>query len=180
MLRLAHAAGTSMALVAVLVWSWSGSTDAASGSAVAASPATSISVPGGSFLRDAHGRVVLMHGVNLMYKVPPYEIVTSGTGINVLTNAEATSIASDGFDVVRLGILWKGLEPGTAPVNDPAICTPGKPKAAGPGQFDAKIFNAYMTKLEQTISLLAQHGVYSLIDMHQDAMNEVFAGEGFP
>ena len=35
-------------------------------------------------------------------------------------------------------------------------------------------------KLEQTISLLARHGVYSLIDMHQDAMNEVFAGEGFP
>ena len=37
-----------------------------------------------------------------------------------------------------------------------------------------------MTKLEQTISLLARHGIYSLVDMHQDAMNEVFAGEGFP
>ena len=69
-----------------------------------------------------------MHGVDLMYKLPPYEIVTSGTGTNVLTNAEAASIASDGFDVVRLGIFWKGLEPGTAPMNDPAICTPGKPK----------------------------------------------------
>ncbi len=121
-----------------------------------------------------------MHGVDLVYKLPPYEIVTSGTGVNLLTNAEAASIASDGFDVVRLGILWKGLEPGTAPMNDPAICTPGKPKVAGPGQFDMKIFNAYMTKLEQTISLLARHGIYSLIDMHQDSMNEVFAGEGFP
>ena len=82
--------------------------------------------------------------------------------------------------MVRLGIIWKGLEPGTAPMNDPAICTPGKPKVAGPGQFDVKIFNAYMTKLEQTISLLARHGIYSLVDMHQDSMNEVFAGEGFP
>ena len=101
-------------------------------------PVGPISAPGGSFLRDAEGRVVLMHGVNLMYKVPPYEIVTSGTGINVLTNTETASIASDGFDVVRLGILWKGLEPGTASMNDPAICAPGKPKAAGPNQFDAK------------------------------------------
>jgi endoglycosylceramidase len=121
-----------------------------------------------------------MHGVDLMDKLSPYEIVTSGTGFNVLTNTEAASIASDGFDVVRLGIFWKGLEPGTASMNDPAICTPGKPKAAGPGQFDAKTFDTYMTKLEQTISLLARYGIYSLVDMHQDSMNEVFAGEGFP
>ena len=169
-----------MALAAVLVWSWSGSARASSSSPVTTGPVAPVSAPGGSFLRDAHGRVVLMHGVDLMYKLPPYEIVTSGAGVNVLTNAEAASIASDGFDVVRLGILWKGLEPGTAPMNDPAICTPGKPKAAGPGQFDLTIFNAYMTKLEQTISLLARHGIYSLVDMHQDSMNEVFAGEGFP
>ena len=115
-----------MALVAILVWSWSGSAGAASGSLVTAGPVAPVSAPGGSFLRDAHGRVVLMHGVDLMYKLPPYEIVTSGTGVNVLTNAEAASIASDGFDVVRLGIFWKGLEPGTAAMNDPAICTPGK------------------------------------------------------
>jgi endoglycosylceramidase len=169
-----------MALVALLICSWSRGAGAASDSPVNAAAVAPISAPGGSFLRDTHGRVVLMHGVDLVYKLPPYEVVTSGTGINVLTKAEAASIASDGFDVVRLGILWKGLEPGTAPMNDPAICTPGKPKAAGPGQFDAKIFNAYMTKLEGTISLLARYGIYTLVDMHQDAMNEAFAGEGFP
>ena len=36
-------------------------------------------------------------------------------------------MASLGFDVVRLGIIWKGLEPGHDPINDPSICTPGKP-----------------------------------------------------
>jgi endoglycosylceramidase len=177
--RLAQAAGVSMALVAVLALSGGSSVGAASPSADTPRPVP-VSAPGGPFLRDADGRVVLMHGVDLMYKLPPYEVVTSGTGINVLTQAEAASIASDGFDVVRLGIFWKGLEPGTAPMNDPAICTPGKPKQAGPGQFDAKIFDSYMTKLERTIALLARYGIYSLIDMHQDAMNEVFAGEGFP
>lgn len=143
-------------------------------------PVGPISAPGGPFLRDAEGRVVLLHGVNLVYKRPPYEVVTTGTGTNVLTNHQAASMAADGFDVVRLGILWKGLEPGTAPMNDPAICTPGTPKAAGPGQFSAKVFDRYMAKLEKTIALLARHGIYSLVDMHQDSMNEVFAGEGFP
>ncbi len=37
-----------------------------------------------------------------------------------------------GFNVVRLGIIWKGLEPGTDPINDPAICTPGRPDRRGP------------------------------------------------
>ena len=178
--RLARTAGALLALIVVLVCSGSGSAGAASDSPETVGPVAPISAPGGSFLRDAHGRVVLMHGVDLMYKLPPYEIVTSGRGTNVLTKAEAASIASDGFDVVRLGILWKGLEPGTAPMNDPAICTPGTPKAAGPDQFNAEIFNSYMSELEQTISLLAHYGIYSLVDMHQDAMNEVFAGEGFP
>jgi endoglycosylceramidase len=105
MRRLAQA-GASVALLAVLVWSWSGPAGAASDSALSDGPAAPVSAPGGSFLRDAHGRVVLMHGVDLVYKLPPYEIVTSDTGVNVVTNAEAASIASDGFDVVRLGILW--------------------------------------------------------------------------
>jgi endoglycosylceramidase len=143
-------------------------------------PTGLIAASNGPFLHDTAGRVVIMHGVNLTYKLPPYEIVTSGKGINVLTDAEVKSMASDGFDVVRLGILWKGLEPGTAPMNDPTICAPGKPRATGPGQFNATVFNSYMSKLSKTISLLASYGIYSLIDMHQDAMNEVFAGEGFP
>jgi len=178
--RNAIVVGVSAALVAIVLWTASGSAGAATTSQVTPGLAAPVNTPGGSFLRDADGRVVLMHGVDLMYKLSPYEIVTSGAGVNVLSNVEAASIAADGFDVVRLGIFWKGLEPGTAPMNDPAICTPGRPKAAGLAQFNTKIFNTYMTKLEQTISLLAQHGIYSLVDMHQDAMNEAFAGEGFP
>jgi endoglycosylceramidase len=169
-----------MALTAALIWAGSGFAAASLRSQKTDDEVTPVSASDGPFLRDGDGRVVLMHGVDLMYKLPPYEVVTSGLGVNVLTNAEAASIASDGFDVVRLGIFWKGLEPGNAPMNDPAICTPGKPSASGHGQFDAKIFDAYMAKLEQTISLLARHGIYSLVDMHQDSMNEVFAGEGFP
>jgi endoglycosylceramidase len=131
-------------------------------------------------MEDRYGRVVLMHGANLVYKVPPYEVVVQGSGPNVLTPAEARRMASLGFDVVRLGVLWKGLEPGTAPMNDPSICTPGPPKPGGPGQFDASVFESYLRRLDGTIALLARYGIYSLIDMHQDVYSEVFAGEGAP
>ena len=45
--------------------------------------------------------------------------------------AHASLMARLGFNVVRLGMTWKGLEPGTAPSNDPAICTPGTPQDPG-------------------------------------------------
>jgi endoglycosylceramidase len=138
------------------------------------------SAPGGRFVEDRYGRIVLLHGVNLVYKVPPYEVVVGGGGINSLTPDEAQRLASLGFDVVRLGIIWKGLEPGTAPMNDGAICTPGAPRSQSPHQFDPATFEAYLQKLDATVSLLGSYGVYSLIDMHQDVYNEAFGGEGAP
>jgi endoglycosylceramidase len=118
--------------------------------------------------------------VDLVYKIPPYEIEVRGTGRNVLTAAEAERMAQLGFNVVRLGIIWKGLEPGTDHINDAAACAPGAPRGPGPDEFNAKIFDAYMNNLEATVSLLARYGISSLIDMHQDVFNEAFGGEGAP
>lgn len=136
--------------------------------------------PGGPELVDAKGRAVLFHGVDLVYKIPPYEVEVSGSGRNVLTPDEAERMAQLGFTVVRLGIIWKGLEPGTDPINDPSICKLGTPGSSGPDQFDAHTFDAYMNRLQATVALLARYGIYSLIDMHQDVDNEVFGGEGAP
>ncbi|HEV3281477.1 MAG TPA: cellulase family glycosylhydrolase [Acidimicrobiales bacterium] len=143
-------------------------------------PVGPLRAPGGQQLIDRDGRTVLLHGVNLVYKIPPYEVEVSGTGRNVLTAKEAQRIAQLGFNVVRLGVIWKGLEPGTAPINDAAICTPGAPRASGPGQFDGDTFGTYISRLEATVALLARYGISSLIDMHQDVYNEVFGGEGAP
>ncbi len=143
-------------------------------------PVGPLRAPGGPELVDRDGRVVLLHGVDLVYKIPPYEVEVNGTGRNVLTPAEAQRMAQLGFTVVRLGVIWKGLEPGTDPINDPAICTGGAPDPSGVDQFDAAVFDAYMTRLQDTISLLARYGIYSLIDMHQDVYNEAFGGEGAP
>ncbi len=129
---------------------------------------------------DQEGRAVLLHGVDLVYKIPPYEVEVQGSGRNTLTPPEAQRMAQLGFNVVRLGVIWKGLEPGTDPINDPAICTPGAPGKSGSDQFDARHFDTYMGRLEATVSLLARYGISSLIDMHQDVYNEVFGGEGAP
>jgi endoglycosylceramidase len=146
----------------------------------ATGPVGPLRAPGGPALVDRYGRTVLLHGVDLVYKIAPFEVVVRGKGRNVLTQTEAARMASLGFDVVRLGVIWKGLEPGTDPINDPAICTPGKPRASGSGQFDARVFDAYVDRLQATVALLARYGISSLIDMHQDVDNEVFGGEGAP
>jgi endoglycosylceramidase len=177
--------GGAVVLLALVLGSYGSSASAsASASLPAADPASGpvgpLRSPGGPELTDRDGRTVLLHGVDLVYKVPPYEVEVQGTGRNVLTPHEAQRMAQLGFNVVRLGIIWKGLEPGTDPINDPSICASGSPRSSGPGQFDATRFDAYMGRLEATVSLLARYGISSLIDMHQDVYNEVFGGEGAP
>jgi endoglycosylceramidase len=151
---------------------------------VRADPATGpvgpLRAPGGPFLYDRYGRVILMHGVDLVYKVPPYEVEVGGTGPNVLTAAEARHMHDLGFDVVRLGVLWRGLEPGHGTVNDPAVCAPGRPRVGVLDQFETGDFRRYLTRLDATIALLGRYGISSLIDMHQDVYTEAFGGEGAP
>ena len=137
-----------------------------------------LSAPGGPFLRDSAGRVVILHGVNAVYKHPPYELYPDpGTPWN-FGPADASLMARLGFDVVRLGMTWRGLEPGTAPSDDPAICTRGTP--GDPGQYDQAVVNRYLGHLAQTVDLLGRYHIYTILDMHQDVYNEAFEGEGAP
>ena len=83
-----------------------------------------------------------------------------------------------GFNVVRLGMTWSGLEPGTAPANDPTICDRGAP--VNPDQFNQAVFNRYVSRLRATVDLLGRFHIYTILDMHQDVYNEQFEGEGAP
>src|SRR5438046_10700104 len=51
----------------------------------------------GQFITDSTGRVFISHGVNLVYKVPPYEPSVSGFG-----EAAAAFLESAGFDRAAL------------------------------------------------------------------------------
>ncbi len=140
-----------------------------------------LSAPGGPYLVDRFGRVVILHGVNAVEKNPPYELTVTPNRPWTFDAADARRIAALGFDVVRLGVLWQGLEPGPAGVgaNDPAVCAPGAP-AGGLGFFDARTAAAYLAKVAKVVDLLGRAHVYTLLDMHQDVYSQAFAGEGAP
>ncbi|HUO47366.1 MAG TPA: cellulase family glycosylhydrolase [Acidimicrobiales bacterium] len=133
---------------------------------------------GGPDLTDQWGRVVVLHGVNAVYKRPPFELYADpGTAWN-FTQTDAADIASLGFDVVRLGIIWQGIEPGTLGPNDPRICTPGP--AHDPGQWNEAVAQAYLDRVARTVAALARYHVYTLLDMHEDVYSTAFGGEGAP
>jgi endoglycosylceramidase len=137
-----------------------------------------LGAPGGPYLYDTHGRVVFLHGVNVVYKFPPYEVYPApGKSWNFGPH-DASLMARLGFNVVRLGMTWSGLEPGTAPPNDPAICHRGTP--ASSGQYDQSVLNAYLSRLARTVDLLGRYHIYVILDMHQDVYNQLFDGEGAP
>ena len=151
---------------------------ARSSAAPACGPVGPIHSSGGPFLRDAYGRAVILHGVDAVYKQAPYELYAAPGREWNFTAADAKAIAGLGFDVVRLGILWQGIEPGTLPANSPSICTPGAPGHAH--QWNQRVADAYLAKVRQTVDLLGHYGIFTLLDMHQDVYNATFAGEGAP
>jgi endoglycosylceramidase len=106
----------------------------------------------GRWITDARGRAVILHGINMVYKRPPYEPAATGFGPD-----DARFLARHGFDNVRLGVIYGAVEP-------------------QPGAYSA----AYLRGIERTQELLARHRIFSLLDFHQDLYNERFAGEGFP
>jgi endoglycosylceramidase len=133
---------------------------------------------GGPYLTDADGRVVILHGVNAVYKRAPYELYADPGKPWNFTRADAARMAALGFNVVRLGIIWQGIEPGTLGPNSPQVCTPGSP--GDPHQFDAQVASAYLARVARTVDLLGRYHIYTLLDMHEDVFSSEFGGEGAP
>ncbi len=150
------------------------------GANVTGAPAVSgpIRAPGGPYLYDRDGRVVFFHGVDAVYKYSPYELYPAPGKPWNFSAQDASLMARLGFNVVRLGMTWQGLEPGTAPANDPAIC--GKGAGGHPNQFNQAVLNRYIARLKKTVDLLGRFHIYTVLDMHQDVYNKMFEGEGEP
>ena len=108
----------------------------------------------GRWITDAQGRVVILHGVDMVNKLKASGYAPDGVGFG---SDDAALLADNGFDAVRLGVIYAGVEP-------------------QPGHYD----DAYLGRLLGTQQLLADHGLLSLVDFHQDMFNEAFNGEGFP
>ena len=95
-----------------------------------------LSSPGGPYIYDANNRTVILHGVNVVYKHAPYIAYPDPGKPWNFDDTDASRMQALGFNVVRLGIEWQALEPGTGRPNQPAICTPGTP--GDPHEFNQR------------------------------------------
>jgi endoglycosylceramidase len=106
----------------------------------------------GRWITDTDGRVTVLHGLNMVYKRAPYAPDAVGFG-----DDDAAFLASEGYNTVRVGLIYKAVEP-------------------EPGVYD----DAYLARIQATVDMLGRHGIVSLLDFHQDLYNERFEGEGWP
>ncbi len=104
----------------------------------------------GTRFADPQGRHVLLHGINVVNKDP-------GAGYFFDEGpALYTRLRSWGFNVVRLGVIWDGLEP-------------------EPGVYD----EAYLGRLDRQIAWAKAHDLFVFLDMHQDLYSALYA-DGAP
>jgi endoglycosylceramidase len=108
----------------------------------------------GRWVVDAEGRVVLLHGVNAVWKLAPYAPPDEPRGFQA---ADAAWLRDHGLNAVRLGVLFAGVMPSAGVVD-----------------------SSYLVQVDRVVQLLAAQGIWVLLDFHQDMYNERFHGEGFP
>src|SRR4051794_1754952 len=58
----------------------------------------------GMWTTDAEGRVVVVHGFNVIKKVAPFVRTR-------FTDQDARLLADEGFTTARIGLIWEAVEP---------------------------------------------------------------------
>ena len=107
---------------------------------------------------DAAGRERIFHGVNAIVKGAPWHPRTEYFDFQTsLHELDFDLLKTAGVNVIRLGTMWPGIEPER-------------------GQYNM----TYIGVLKSIAQKAAKRGIYTLLDMHQDALTERFCGEGFP
>ena len=110
------------------------------------------------FILDKNNRPSIFHGVNVVYKLPPYIPDTEKFDpLYSLSKEDIKIMKKLGFNFVRLGIIWESVE-------------------KEEGKYDME----YLNKMEEIINNLGKNGIYTMIDNHQDCFSRNFCGEGVP
>lgn len=120
-------------------------------------------VTDGQLLRDGLGRVVFLRGVDAggRSKFAPYVPFDYPTGgYAAALDAYMAHAASWGIDAMRVPFTWAALEP----------------TRTTPPTYDTAWLARYVALLQSAW----QHGIYTVVDFHQDVYAEVFCGDGFP
>ncbi len=99
---------------------------------------------------DGFGRQILFNGINLVNKNPKVNYI-GPEGPETFENFRKW-----GFNVIRLGIIWDGLEP-------------------EPGVYN----EAYLKEIDKQIEMARENGIFVFLDMHQDLFSVKYS-DGAP
>lgn len=109
-----------------------------------------------SRLVDQQGRTLLLRGPNLSNSNKRPD--ATGKFIPDWIDGEVfADIAARGFNSVRFLLVWEAIEP-------------------EPGVYD----EAYLDRVEEIVHMAEAHGIYLILDMHQDLFSRAYGGDGAP
>jgi endoglycosylceramidase len=113
----------------------------------------------GGRIVDARGRAVLLRGVNVDV-LADYWRGSALPTVNPFTPRDLALLRASGWNVVRLQLSWSRIEP-------------------RPGEYD----EAYLAEAERYVETFRRAGIYTILDVHQDAWGASLAarpGESCP
>ena len=112
----------------------------------------------GKFIDTTTNNELYFHGVNVVYKGPPwYPKLDKFNTITSFNEKDYKLLENLGFNSVRLGIMWPGIEPN-----------------------EDIIDNKYLDILYNITLELKKYNIYVILDFHQDIISSLFCGEGVP
>jgi hypothetical protein len=103
-------------------------------------------------IRDSTGRQILLRGINASGLADLYRVDPSLPATVPLRSADFSQMSRFGFNVVRLVINWSKLEPNRGEFNE-----------------------TYVGRIRQEVEWAQEHGMYTVIDMHQDGWGKYVA-----
>ena len=101
---------------------------------------------------DEKGRTLIFHGMNAVYKIAPWLPNVEGFDVdNSLSDIDAQNLNSWGFNIVRLGVMWPGVEPGSR------------------GDYNM----TYLDEIGKIVENLRKADIYVILDLHQDLLHRM-------
>ncbi len=108
---------------------------------------------------DQYDRYLFFNGVNAVYKVFPFypTVLDRFDANNSLSTQDLAALKSWGFNAIRLGLMWPGVE-------------------TAPQQYNV----TYLQQIQKIVDMCNQYDIFVILDMHQDLLSRYTCGEGVP
>ncbi|KAK2596101.1 hypothetical protein QQS21_006448 [Conoideocrella luteorostrata] len=107
---------------------------------------------------DEFGRTRFFHGTNVVMKQPPWHRPLQWVpGVSSFGEQDVQNLHDLGLNVIRLGHSWAGAEPAR-------------------GQYN----QTFLDIMKKQTKMAEEHGLYVLVDAHQDCLARQLCGHGVP